>query len=285
VSSDFAYFYIRVDVEPGALDWKHWNYWIALNTLPGESGSRTLAGIRAPLESGANFLVQLTDPTHARILVTENYNPNEVVSVPGRPGQTQISRKVGMKVQLEETSHFVEQVIEANLPRYAHDGRIFPALNYDRSPLPYGSADRADSRYSSHALWHVNTDEGMIELRLPWGLLQLTDPSDLQAFAGTDEQWGHPNALSKPTPGITVVVFALYVPGPLLPIVVSSSLPPLGSTGKLVTPPPLYTWDKWDRVDFRPYFKPSYFALQKVFAEILREDKNLHATIPTRSPR
>ena len=273
VSSDFTYFYIRVDVEPGALDWRHWNFWIALNTLPDESGSRTLPGLRAPIPSGVNFLIQLIDPAHSRILVAENYNPNENTSIPGRSGLLMIARKVGMKVQLEDTSRFVEEVIEANQPRYAHDGRIFPARNFNRSPLPYGTADRSDNRYSNHALWHVNTDVGMIELRLPWGLLLLTDPSNLQAFAGTDRKWAQPNVLSKPTPGITIAVFAVYVPGPSLPIVVSSSLPPLGSTGKLVTPPPLYTWDRWDKVAYRPYLKPSYFALQKAFAEILRENK------------
>jgi tetratricopeptide (TPR) repeat protein len=283
--SDFAYLYIRVDVEPGALDWKHWNYWIALNTLSGESGSRTLPEIQVPLESGANFLVQLTDPIHSRILVAEDYNPNEKISLPGRSGRTRMWRKKGMKVSLEETSHFVERITEANMARYAHDGRVFPAIDYNRSHLPYGTADRTSGQNSNHALWHVDADKGMIELRLPWGLLLLTDPSNLQVFTGTDpkrytvvhDAWF---PLSKPTPGITIAVFALYVPGPLLPKVVSSSLPPLGSTGKLVTPPPLYSWEKWDKVEYRPYFKPSYFALQKVFAEIRRSGVG----VPRRPP-
>lgn len=268
--SDFAYFYVRVDVEPGALDWNHWNYWIALNTLPGQSGSRILPEIRVPLESGANFLVQLTDPAHSRILIAENYNPNERVSIPGLPGQTRIARKVGMNVKLEETSPFVERVTDANMARYAHDRRVFPALEYNRSHLPYGTADRSNSQSSNHALWHVDADKGMIELRLPWGLLLLTDPSNLQAFAGSNEKWSHPDTLSKPTSGITIAVFALFEPGPLQPKVLSSSLPPFGSTGKLVTPPPLYAWEKWDKVEYHPYLKPSYFALQKVFAEMVR---------------
>jgi len=277
-TSDFAYFYLRVDVEPGALDWNHWNYWIALNTLPGESGSRTLPEIQVPLDSGANFLVQLTDPAHSRILIAENYNPNEKISIPGRSGRTRMWRKRGMTVKLEAASPFVERITEANMARYAHDGRVFPAINYNRSQLPYGTADRTDSQYSNHALWHVNAEKGMIELRLPWGLLLVTDPSNLQAFAGTDqnrytavhEAW---LPLSQPTPGITIAIFALFVPGPLQPKVVSSSLPPLGTTGRLITPPPLYTWEKWNKVEYRPYFKPSYFALQQAFAEFLGKTK------------
>jgi hypothetical protein len=70
-------------------------------------------------------------------------------------------------------------------------------------------------------------------------------------------------------------VFALYVPGVLQPKVLSSSLPPLSSNGKLLSSPPLYTWEKWNKVEYRPYFKASYFAFQKVFAELVPSGKQV----------
>jgi len=264
--SDFAFVYLFLDVEKDSLDWTKWNYWIALNTLPGQSGSKTLPDIQVRIESGANFLIRLSGPTSSSILIAQDYNPNERMPLPGRRDQTRVLRKQGMNVELAGSSPFEEIVIEANAPRYARDGRIFPALDYNRSPLPYGTADRARPDFSSHALWHADADRGMIELRIPWGLLFVMDPSDLQVLGGTDSKWV---PLARPTKGISVAVFALRVPaaGMMGPEALTSSLPP-AQNGEVTEAPAVYSWRRWDKVEFRPYFKKSFSALQSVFEEM-----------------
>ena len=264
--SDFAFLYLFLDVEKDSLDWTKWNYWIALNTLPGQSGSRQLPEIGARIGSGANFLIKLSGPTSSSILIAEDYNPNGRMPLPGRPDQTRVLRKQGMEVELAESSPFEEIVTEANAPRYARDGRVFPALNYSRSPLPYGSADRTRPDFSSRALWHADADRGMIELRIPWGLLFVMDPSNLQVFGGTDSKWV---PLPKPTKGISAAVFALRVPetGTMGPAALSSSLPPVRN-GEVTEAPAIYSWERWDKVEYKPYLKKSYSALQSVFREM-----------------
>lgn len=264
--ADFAFLYLFLDVEKDSLDWTKWNYWIALNTLPDQSGSKLLPDIQVRLESGANFLIQLSGPTSSSILIAQNYNPNQRMPLAGRPDETRVLRKQGMNVELAGSSPFEEIFTEANAPRYARDGRIFPALDYNRSPLPYGTADRARPDFSSHALWHADADRGMIELRIPWGLLFVTDPSDLQVFGGTDSQW---MPQSRPTKGISVAVFALRVPaaGTMGPAALSSSLPPVRN-GEVTEAPAVYSWRRWDKVEFRPYLKKSFSALQNVFEEM-----------------
>ncbi len=274
-TTDFAYFYLLLDVEPGELDWGRRSYWIALNTLPAQSGSRTLPQLDVNLDSGANFLIQLTGPSSSRILIADNYNPNIRVPIKGRPGVFRMWRKLGMKVELEDAVPFQEILTEVNQPRYARDGRAFPAQNFNRSPLPYGVADRRHADFSSHALWHADPQKGMVELRIPWGLLWMTDPSSLQAFAGTDEKLYTSAAgawlpKSRATPGISVAVFALWSanPGGVGPGRISSSLP-VFREGRPVSPR-IATWKKWDQVQFLPFFKRSYFDLQKLFAEVAR---------------
>lgn len=276
--SDFAYFYLRLDIKSGALDWDSRNYWIALNTLPAGSGSQLLPEIGVRVESGANFLIQLAGLSSSQILIAENYNPNEEQATPGRPGLRRLARKKQMKVELADFIPFQEIRIEANLPRYARDGRIFPSLPFSRSPLPFGTGDRTKPEFSSHALWYADPQKGMVELRLPWGLLLLMDPSNGQAFGGTDEQW---TPVPRPSPGISVAVFALRVPRSEArgPKVVTSSLPPVRD-GKVVGALPLYTWPKWNHVDFRPYFKQGYFALQRAFAEVSKPLRELPANPP-----
>jgi len=267
--ADFAYFYILLDVEPSPIDWSTWHYWIALNTLPGQSGSRLLPEIGVRLETGANFLVQLTGPTSSRILIAENYDPNRPTPTPGRPDLRRIMRRQSMAVELTDAASFREILTEANEPRYARDGRFFPALNFNRSPFPMGSADREKPGYSSHALWNADPKQGMIELRIPWGLLLLTDPSSRQAFAGTDD---NRTPISRATPGISVAAFVVRPQsrGPIK--TVANSMPALGQARQVRTPR-VYTWEKWDRVEYRAYFKASYFALQKTFAELAKSVK------------
>ncbi len=264
--SDFAYLYLRLDLTPGAIDWSTTNYWIALNTLPSESGTRQLPGIGVRMETGANFLVQLNGPTAGRILIADDYNPNQPFPVMGRPGLMRIWRKQGMTLGLTNSGRFENIMIEANPARYGRDGTQFPAVNYDRSPLPYGSADHSSAQFSSHAMWNAWPERGLIEVRLPWGLLLMTDPSQLQAFAGTDQQW---NVLSRTTPGVSVAAFQVSVTavnGKERRTAISS-LPPLRDN-QVAETAPIYTWKPWTDVEYRPFFKQSYQALKQVFGQL-----------------
>jgi hypothetical protein len=266
--SDFEFLYLRLDVQPTALDWGKWNYWIALNTLPGQSGSRVLPELQTRIESGANFLIDLSGASSSRILIAEDYNPSGRFPIPGRPDQSRIWRKQGMNIELAESSAFEDILTEANPPRYVLDGRIFPPLNYDRSSLLFGTADPASPNYSSLALCHVDSGKGIIELRLPWGLLYFMDPSSLMVFGGTDAKY---EPIPRPTQGISIAVFALRLPGPgeRRPKALSSSLPPVRNNA-VAESPAIYRWQGWNQVWVQPYFKQSYAALQQVFAKMLK---------------
>ncbi|MGI9101622.1 MAG: tetratricopeptide repeat protein [Terriglobales bacterium] len=257
-TSDFAYLYLRVDIVPGTVDWKQANYWVALNTLPGESGSRLLPGIGVRLEQGANFLVQLDGPASAKILIAQNYNPNRPFPVPGRPGRSRIWRKQGMPIALANSAQFEDILIEANPVRYGRDGTEFPAINYDRSSLPFGTADPAQRDFSSEAAWNMDSKRGMIEMRIPWGLLLFNDPSQRAAFGGTDQQW---RPLSRPTRGIAVAAFEIRL-GDRKDVV--SALPALQNE-TVIPAAPVYSWKAWTVMETRPYFKQSYYVLQKLF--------------------
>ncbi|MGH9521375.1 MAG: tetratricopeptide repeat protein, partial [Terriglobales bacterium] len=258
-ASDFAYLYLRLDFIPGTIDWKQTNYWIALNTLPGAAGSRDLPSVGVRLDQGANFLVELSGPDSSRIQVAENYDPNHPFPVPGRPRIARIWRKQNMALSLVNYAPFEDLMIEANPERFARNGTEFPAINYDRSPLPYGTADPARPDFNSNAAWHVDEKQGMIEARIPWGLMLFNDPSQLATFGGTDDRW---RPQSRPSPGINVTAFEITLGDRKQ---VQSALPAVRN-GHLAAAP-VYTWKKWQKVDAQPVFKPAYYALQKLWGE------------------
>lgn len=258
-AADYGYLYVRLDVPPGPIDWRQRHYWIALNTLPGRAGSRRLAGAAVHIESGANFVIQLSGPSSARLLLAENYSPNHRVEL--IPGERRVARRLDFAVGLADTTPFSDFVIEANRPRFARTGRMFPAIEYNRSALPHGTAERGAPTFSDHALWHADPTTGMIELRIPWGLILITDPSSRQAFAGTDPT-GVPQSVT--TAGVSIAVLAVSAGGAERRVL--ASWPALA--GDRLEPPPVFSWPPWNEVQYRPYFKASYAALTSVFADL-----------------
>ena len=260
--TDYAYLYLRVDVGPG-FDWTQRHLWLALNSLPGEAGSRALPDLPLRLEAGANFLLQIEGPPSARLLVADNYSPNTHQALPGTALEQHMVRKSGLSVGLTEQSPFVEIRTEANQRRFARDGTFYPALEFSRSPLRHGTADRSSPAFSDHAMWHWDPARGMIEVRLPWALLLVTDPSSRRVFAGTD---ANAVPLARVSPGVSVA--ALVVTASVPREVVASV--PAANGRELSAAPPTFTWATWEEVQARPVEKRAYFTLKALFARLGR---------------
>lgn len=259
--TDYAYLYLRIDLPPGPIDWTRQQYWVVLNTVPGDAGTRTLTDLAVRTDSGANFLLQFTGADDARLAIAANYNPNHRVQT--LPGESHVTRRRGFTAALASVAPFEDIVIEANRPRFARDGTLVKAIDYNRSRLAHGTADRAHPAFSDRATWHFDPASGMLEARIPWALLYVTDPSSRRALSGTDAE-GVPQA--RETPGVSVAVLALSRRDSATPQVLDS-LPSLAGAA-FSEPPRVHAWPTWNTVDARPYFKASYYALQPVFAEL-----------------
>ena len=59
-----------------------------------------------------------------------------------------------------------------NRARFGRDGTFFPATAYPRGVLQHGS-----HQASTLSDWYFDEGAGLLELRLPWALLNVTDPS------------------------------------------------------------------------------------------------------------
>jgi hypothetical protein len=74
--------------------------------------------------------------------------------------------------------------------------------------------------------------------------------------------------------GISVVVFAVRAgrrPS------VTGSFPALAS-GRVVEPAATFLWRPWDEVQVRPYFKPSYYALQREWEKTRQSSRSEAST-------
>jgi hypothetical protein len=229
-------------------------YALAIQTMPGNAGLRQMP-FDVSLTAGANFLLLLSNPASSRLLVAANYNPYQIVPTDGVPNQTEIIYKRDFATKLQDKGSFEELVVETNRRRIGRDGTVYPAQRYSRSLLRYGNDSLAE--------WFVAPTGKAIVVRLAWGKLLVTSPSDHQVFAGVDHSLKVRTAYS---PGIELSAFELQADGaqddPATMNLVASA-PAL--VGRSTLPPAIFNWDRWDSVAPEPYFKKAYYAIQKMF--------------------
>jgi hypothetical protein len=265
--SDYAYLYLRLDLAANGsgVDWQREAFWVALSTLPNRAGSRELPRPAPRLAEGASFLLKVDHPERLTLLMAENFHPNEWITNAFVPGKRLIQRKKDVKLALVERSPFVEMITQANPPRWGRDGTVFPPLFVSRSVLPAGTADPASPDSSTLAAWHVDRTGSMIEVRIPWGLLYVADPSSLLFYGGTDSQaepvWTRGEAI-----GMAAFHLVVSNEGPRL-----QEALPRAKGGRIEGPLPSYSWKGWNQVQATPYLKPAYHSLQRSFRKVMEE--------------
>lgn len=274
-AADEGYLYLRLTV--GCLDcpssdratggrprFDRASYALTLNPLPGRAGIQTLPFGDVTVPGGAAFLLVLTEPEAARLLVADNHNPYEVVATPGVANETALRPRLALDIGLKPRGLFEEMTVEPNVRRFTRDGVLLPALRASRSAMHYVVDDPANADGGSLAEWYADVATNAILVRLPWNKLLVTDPSSLSVFAGFENG----RVRVAPTPGIEIGAFSL-VPGRenragLSDWTVAQALPAL--EGRQAGTLPRFAWPKWDVVKVDAYSKPAYGALQAVFA-------------------
>ena len=161
-----------------------------------------------------------------------------------------------------------------NRMRISRSGKIYPRVEHDASKLRRGTTDRADPAFDDLAEWQYDPATGTAEFRIPWGLLNVTDPSSRAVLF---ESPAHPGGFRK-TDGFRFAAAAFVPQRGEDPIEAADadeyeSLPAPGPDG-LVGDLPLYTWPTWDEPTSHSFPKLSF----GIFKEALRTVPGTPAT-------
>ena len=292
VDADEGFLYLRLAVgklggdREGRVNWSEVNYLIGISTDPGHAGLTYLPFI-APVHfsQGMTYVVQLAGPASSHLWIASSYDPYEIVPVAGRPAETLLGQKLGWKPELTDKGAFEGEIIEPNRRRFARDGKYFPPERYDRGILRYGTLAAASSDYDSLAEWHANAATNTIDVRIPWALLNVTDPSTLQIFAGLEKDG---TVKTTETPGFYFAVFS-YRPSPTLSLrpvmeqgqAIADSLPAL-SGALTISQESLrrFLWAPWTQPQYVLRLKKSYGILQKTFLALPKTPSGVHLGEP-----
>ena len=230
VTSDEGYLYVMIRTEggPEAPDWTTTSLRLAIDTYdPGRGVTQLPAPGPTTIATGAEFLVDLGGPSASFVTVAEPYEPYAAIDR-GPAASPPADRDGG--------TPFVPLIFEANRERIGRDGTRYPAITRNRGVLRYGSLDPASREFDTRTDVAVGAAQGTIELRLPWGLLNVTDPSSRRVLHQETEH--EPPLDTVATEGFRIYTFAADPTHPKRrPL---SCLPAAGTTA------PLYAWTPWD---------------------------------------
>ena len=252
IAHDEAYVYLRLDV--GRIDWARAHYQIGIDTYRRNLGDTRLpnTGTRAPV--GLEFVLDIGGPEQSQLLVDHPYNPYRAVVIPGsKPQATQYVYNPAVRIVANDLGQWDSLVVAPNRRRIGRDGRIYPAISYNRNRLLH--ARESDN---SLADWFADARTGVIEVRLPWGMLQLVDPSTRSVLIRNTSD-GYVGGAA--TDGFRFVVESY---DPATPHSVGDALPRgVGATrfGDI----PTWTWALWENPEWHAEIKPLFGAMKRAF--------------------
>ncbi|HPQ68095.1 MAG TPA: hypothetical protein PKW95_03130 [bacterium] len=253
VEHDEGYLHLRLglaDLDPdgnGQVDWDQVDYLLAIDTIDPQRGDSRIA--QAPeivLGRRAEFLLQIVSDQEVNLLVDQPYDLY---------GLWHYEREAWQKYRSEANDDGAYNLVRTITNwEYEYDGvELGARIDQETGRLPTG--DEADNSLTN--LWY-SLDDDVLEIRLPWNLLNFTDPSQRWVVDGDGEQ----NIVAAaPTDEIAVAAVALAGDGTL-----ADTLPVAQSEGDDLLLPAadwaVYTWGAWEMPTFHEYRKASFTIVQ-----------------------
>lgn len=162
MTADESYLYLKAEFSE-LPDFKNNSLHIFLDTVDRKNGEYMVAPDVVENWSGVEFEIKLPDRDHADLLVIPEYNVSE----------DSYSSSVS-------TAGIFERMVKKLSPAYvAKSGRTVPAKYEDVSVLTEGAFDHSENRF------YFN--DKTLNIRIPWALLNFTDPSSLLVVNGAEK--------------------------------------------------------------------------------------------------
>jgi hypothetical protein len=168
---DESYYYIAVDLPPGRFNWDSLGIQIALDTYLPRIGQHLLPGSGIRSEVGFEFLIDLRSSESAYVSVIPEYNRHSRPDSATGDDRGGFSRRP-VVTRDRRDARFEPLHVITNRARFGRDGTFFQAQGYDRGRMRFGREAQ-----STNSDWYLDTVAGLLQIRVPWDLLNVTDPS------------------------------------------------------------------------------------------------------------
>ena len=238
--ADPSYLYLTLESSVG-IDSIRWV--VGIDTDRPDRGQFALPGVNGLTPTGVEFALVLGDTADAQLLVTPTYNPY----LGPRSGMrsTDLDAFYNTRATIDarlSDGRFDSLFVATNRFRVSRTGKTYAARGVNRGRLRYGRAAE-----STLADWFVDRGTQLVEVRLPWGLLNVTDPSSRTVLA----------RVRDPGPVRTEVTDGLR-------FIVNAVARDRTVRGRATSVHP-YAWPTWTTPVWHERLKPAYYAMQALW--------------------
>jgi hypothetical protein len=241
VGADPSYLYVAIG---GRVGFDSARYVVGIDTYRRDRGQFRLPGLVGTSDVGYEFALVLNDTSDAQLVVAPWYNP--FLGPRGGMGPTGLDLFYQEATSVDHAGRdgaFDSLFVTTNRWRIGRSGRTYPARGVNRGRLRYGRAVE-----SSLADWYVDRAAGLVEVRIAWGLLNVTDPSSHHVMVRYRRNGTFETAV---TDGFRFEVAALR-----------------RSRGGVVArlgAEQTYAWPTWEVPTWHERLKPAYAAMRDVW--------------------
>lgn len=247
VDSDERYLYIQIDSEYV----KNSSPKIVLDVVPNQ-GKHSISHMNnVSFSNGIEFVVELYKDQQSRVLVDPYYDFYSYLY------GYDLKMIATSSIEEKKNSNVFTPILyalnkELFLPE---QNKIIPFHAYETGKLIEGNGNPSAEDYNSLVDYSWNNEDGIIELRIPWLLIQSKDPSQKE-FIGDAYKDGEGASIF--VEGINIGVLFIDDKGDVI-----ASLPKM-EDGKL-DELKVYSWDNWNVPKTKERLKESYYIMQEAF--------------------
>ena len=241
---DERYLYFRLDINSTNEDFFTKGFpLILLDTVPNQGNYRPEMIEGGTFENGIDFIINLNGLTESRVLVDSYY---DLFSLQFRK-DLQLSED-----PVKDSGKFVPIHYALNREMtIPSQNKTYPFSYYETGKLRYGNGNPSSTNYDSLADYYIDQNQEILEIRIPWLLLNFRDPSQREVIS---DIFGKEKG--EKTDGI--FVSALFVePSDAQSLKVIDSFPAFK----------LYSWEEWDLPAYEERLKSSYEIVKKAFSK------------------
>ena len=215
---------------------------IPIDTIS-EQGNTKMNDTGTTFDSAADFVLWINGWDNSRIVVDSYYDSFYFLY----GDQYAMIPKVS-DIATKDSGRFNQMMMcmgyEMTIPG---SNQVIPFNSYETGKLAYGNGDPNSDDYQSLSDFIYNAQDGTLEIRIPWQLLNVMDPSTKQIMSDFyTEQNITPTDFEQFTVGLGV----------------------LTQENQRISLDGAYTYDTWKMPTYHERLKPSYTILQEALKEL-----------------
>jgi hypothetical protein len=266
VTSDAKDVYLRIDYKDfgGNIDWSKMNTLILFNTKLNQGNTNIPFNINLKTEEGSDFIIHLNGKEDSRIIIDKYYDSYYYTY-----GELLKLITIDDSASTKDSGFFNPIRLATNKELYiSSQDKIIPFKDYETGKMKFGVGNPESVDYNSLSDFYYDENNNVIEIRIPWALLNFKDPSSKEIM-GDIWQTGIEGSDIIDGFNVSVVTYKPDENGNAVTsdkeLNIADSLPK-PEDGMLKSEKTyLYTWENWELPLTHERLKKSYYILKDVY--------------------